>query len=257
MSTITAPPSALTWEQKVFYDTNGYLVFENFLGSDELAQVQSAFDDVHRRWESDITLPGSRKPNERQILGIIEYDDLFLNLLAHPRMFPILREIIGDDIAMIDNDGHIKPGNSVTHISWHHDVGQRGVYHPMSTLMVKAFYLLTDTGPDGGVTAFLPGSHRYPDGYPYPQVENPEQMPGHVRMSHKAGTAYLFNGRLYHAAFNNHTPHDRKAIIMNYGHFWMKPWSGYEPSEALKARAHTPELKQLLHIGDAYGQALS
>jgi ectoine hydroxylase-related dioxygenase (phytanoyl-CoA dioxygenase family) len=167
-----------------------------------------------------------------------------------------VRELLGDDIAMVDNDGHVKPANSVSHIAWHHDVAQRGVYHPMSTLMVKVFYLLTDIDPDGGVTAFLPGSHRYPDGYPFPQVANPEEMPGHVRMAHKAGTAYLFNGRVYHAAFNNYTSRDRKAIIMNYGHFWMKPWAGYEPSEELKAGASTPELRQLLHIGDAYTQAL-
>ncbi|MGI8907061.1 MAG: phytanoyl-CoA dioxygenase family protein [Candidatus Sumerlaeaceae bacterium] len=257
MTTVLVPPTALSWEQKIAYDTNGYLVFENFLSANELSELSAAFDCAYKRWEADTSLPGTRKPNERQILGIIEYNDIFLHLLAHSRMFPIVRELVGDDISMVDNDGHVKPGDSVSHISWHHDVAQRGVYHPMSTLMVKVFYLLTDTEPNGGVTAFMPGSHRYPDGYPFPQVENPEEMPGHVRMSHKAGTAYLFNGRVYHAAFNNYTANDRKAIIMNYGHFWMKPWAGYEPSEALKTKAHTPELRQLLHIGDAYTQALS
>jgi hypothetical protein len=37
----------------------------------------------------------------------------------------------------------------------------------------------------------------------------------------------------------------------------MKPWQGYEPSAELQAKATTPELKQLLHIGDAYGRTLA
>jgi phytanoyl-CoA hydroxylase len=229
-----------TPEQQQFFETNGYLIVPGALSPSELQRVRTAFDSAEQKWQADTSLPGSRKPNERQIMNIIDYDDELLNLMVHPNTFPLVRKFVGDDIAMIDNDGHIKPGNSVTHFSWHHDVGMPGVYHPMSTMMVKVFFLLTDTEPDGGATAFLPGSHRFAMDYLYPQVENPEQMPGHVRMAHKAGTAYLFNGRIYHAALNNHTAKDRKAIIINYGHFWMKPWNGYEPSDALRARATTP-----------------
>jgi hypothetical protein len=37
----------------------------------------------------------------------------------------------------------------------------------------------------------------------------------------------------------------------------MKMWQGYEPSEALKAKAKTRVRKQLLGIGDAYGTSLA
>jgi ectoine hydroxylase-related dioxygenase (phytanoyl-CoA dioxygenase family) len=249
--------NALSTSQKLFYETNGYLVIPDALSGTELANVQQAFEKALDRWKSDETRPGNRKPNEQQIINIIEYDDQLLRLMTHSSTFPLVREIIGDDIAMIDNDGHVKPANSVTHISWHHDVAVRGVHHPLSTLMVKVFFLLTDTSPEGGATAFLPGTHHYPMDYEFPKAEDPETMPGHVRMAFKAGTAYLFNGRVYHAALNNYSQLDRKAIIINYGHFWMKPWSGYEPGEELRKRANTPELRQLLHIGDAYGQSLT
>lgn len=252
-----ARDAALSWEQRLFYETNGYLVFENFLEPDHLARLQEAFNRADARFQADLSLPGARDANQRQLVNIIGYDDLFLELLAHPRLVPVLRDLIGDDIAMIDNDGHVKPGNSVTHISWHYDVGMRGVYHPMSTMMIKVFYLLTDIDPEGGATAFMPGSHRYPMDFRFPETTEPEQMPGHVRMAHKAGTAYLFNGRVYHAALRNYTARDRKVLVYNYGHFWMKPWSGYEPAPELIAKANTPELRQLLHVGDAYGQALS
>jgi ectoine hydroxylase-related dioxygenase (phytanoyl-CoA dioxygenase family) len=158
---------------------------------------------------------------------------------------------------MVDNDYFITPPRTSTHAHWHHDVGMAGVYHPRSIMMVKVFYLLTDVSPDGGGTAVIPGSHRFPMDFKLPHVENPAEMPGHVKMAYPAGTAWLFNGRTYHAALHNSSDQRRQVLIYNYGHFFMKPWQGYEPSPAIQAKARTAAMKQLLHIGDAYGQHLT
>jgi ectoine hydroxylase-related dioxygenase (phytanoyl-CoA dioxygenase family) len=209
----------MTAEQKLFYETNGYLVIENALSEVELTSLRAAFERAETRWLEEPARLGNRRSNERQIVGIIEYDDRFVDLMAHPKVFPIVREILGDDVSMVDNDGHVKPAHSLTHANWHHDVGMGRIDHPFSTLMVKVFWLLSDIA--------------------------------------SAGTAYLFNGRVYHAALSNRSDRDRKVVIINYGHFWMKPWQGYEPSERLQREARTPVLKQLLHVGDAYGTHLS
>ena len=37
-----------------------------------------------------------------------------------------------------------------------------------------------------------------------------------------------------------------------YGHLWMKPWQGYEPSTAVQAKANTAITRQLFHVGDPY-----
>jgi ectoine hydroxylase-related dioxygenase (phytanoyl-CoA dioxygenase family) len=125
--------------------------------------------------------------------------------------------------------------------------------------MVKVFFLLTDVNADSGGTAMIPGSHRFEDGYPFPRVDDPKLMPGSIQMTGKAGTAYLFNGRVYHCAVNNDSEHPRKVLIYNYGHFWMKMWPGYEPSPRLLEQARAsgnPVQMQLLGIGDAYSQSL-
>jgi phytanoyl-CoA hydroxylase len=246
----------MTDEQRIFFETNGYLVIPDALDADELARVRAAADRAEAVWRADPTRLGQRSSNLEQVQAPIEYDDVFLNLLAHPKVFPIVREILGDDVSMIDNDYFVSPPHTGTHAHWHHDVGQPGVYHPRSVLMVKVFYLLTDVAPDGGGTAILPGSHRFPMDFKLPKVENPAEMPGHAKMAFPAGTAWLFNGRMFHAALNNDSDQPRRMLIYNYGHFWMKIWQGYEPSEALKAKATTPVMKQLLGIGDAYGTYL-
>jgi phytanoyl-CoA hydroxylase len=246
----------MTDEQRFFFETNGYLVIPEALSADELARVRAAADRAEATWRAEPSRLGLRKPNLEQVQTIIEYDDLFLDLMEHPRVFPIVREILGDDVSMIDNDYFLSPPRTGTHANWHPDVGMRGVYHPRSVLMVKVFYLLTDVSPEGGGTAVLPGSHRWPIGFSVPRPENPAAMPGHVKMTFPAGTAWLMNGRLLHAALNNDTDEMRRVLIYNYGHFWMKIWEGYEPSERLKAAAKTPVRRQLLGIGDPYGQAL-
>jgi ectoine hydroxylase-related dioxygenase (phytanoyl-CoA dioxygenase family) len=251
------PPAAMTDAQRLFFETNGYLVLPDALSPDELAALRAAADRAEAIWRADLSRPGIRNPNLLQVQSPIEYDDLFLNLMVHPRLFPIVWEILGDTVQMIDNDYFISPPHTQSHALWHHDVGMPSVYHPRSTLMVKVFYLLSDVPEGGGGTALIPGSHRFPMDFPLPQVENPDDMPGCVTMAHPAGTAYLFHCRIYHAALNNRTDHHRRALIYNYGHFWMKMWQGYEPSEALKAKAKTRVLRQLLGMGDAYGTSLA
>lgn len=251
------PVHAMTDEQRLSYEANGFLVMPNALSPDELQTVRAAADRAEALWRSDPTRPGGRGTNLEQVQAPIEYDPVLCDLLVHPKVFPIVREILGDDVSMIDNDFFITPPHQKSHAHWHHDVGMGGIYHPLSTLMVKVFFLLTDVPEGGGGTAMIPGSHRFPNDFQLPKVESPDDMPGKVCMTYPAGTAYLFNGRVYHAALNNRTDLPRRVLIYNYGHFWMKPWSGYEPSEALKSRAATPEMKQLLGIGNAYSASLA
>ena len=246
----------LSAAQRLFYEANGYIVIPRALAPEELQIVRAAADRAEVRWREDPSLPGGRGSALDQVQAPIEYDDALLDLLRHPAVFPLVRALIGEDVQMIDNDYFITPPHTPkTHAGWHHDVGMPGVYHPLSTLMIKAFYLLSDVEANSGGTAMIPGSHRFPDHVPLP-TGDPGASPGAVQMMGKAGDAYLFNGRVYHAAVNNDSDRPRRVLIYNYGHFWMKQWSGYEPSPGLKEKARTPLMKQLLGIGDAYGTLL-
>ncbi len=229
----------VTPQHGIEFECKGFLVVPGALAADELAQVRDAADRAEARWRADASLPGQRSEVLQQVQGPIEYDDRLLALLWHPRVFPLVRAILGDDVSMIDNDYFITPPRTPrSHAGWHHDVGMRGVYHPRSTMMVKVFYLLSDVDPGSGGTAMVPGSHRFPADFKFPPVEDdPATMPGCVQMTGPAGTAYLFNGRTYHCAVNNNSDRPRKVLIYNYGHFWMKVWSGYEPSARRRTKA--------------------
>jgi hypothetical protein len=247
-------------EQRIRFEAEGFLTVRGALDAAQLAGVREAAAAAEARWRADTGLPGTRSRTLDQVQAPIEYDDRLLALLWHPVVFPLVRAALGDDVSMIDNDLFLTPPHTPrTHAGWHHDVGMDGVFHPFSVLMVKAFYLLTDVDENAGGTALIPGSHRFAPGFAFPAVDDPREMPGAVQMTGKAGDAYLFNGRIYHAAVNNNSDHWRRVLIVNYGHFWMKIWQGYEPSARLLAAAEAsndPIHKQLMGIGDAYGQRL-
>src|SRR5687767_11386142 len=119
----TMPPSAMTEEQRLFYEANGFLILPNALSPEELATVRAAADRAEALWRAENARPGMRNPNLEQIQAPIEYDPALLALLAHPKVFPIVWEILGDDVSMIDNDLFLSPPRTQSHAAWHHDVG--------------------------------------------------------------------------------------------------------------------------------------
>jgi hypothetical protein len=253
-------PKVMTDAQRIAFESNGFLTIENALSAAELAQVRAETAAAEALWEKNPDLPGYKKDSLWELRSPIEYGELMRDLLWHPKVFPLVREIIGDDVSMIDNSYYVTPPHTPhTHADWHHDVGLTGVYHPLSVMMVKVFFLLTDVNADSGGTAMVPGSHRFPMGFEFPKVARPKDMPGAVQMSGKAGTAYLFNGRVYHAAVNNDSDTPRRVLIYNYGHHWMKIWPGYEPSQKLldwAEQSGDPARMQVLGMGPAYHVSL-
>lgn len=250
----------MTPTQKIDFETKGFVVIPNALCADELSRVQQATRQLENKWREDKSMPGQRSAALEQIPCPIEYSDELLQLLWHPNVFPLVRTAIGNDVTMIDNDLFLTPPHTPhTHADWHYDVNLGGVYHPLSTMMVKVFFLLSDVNDNSGGTALIPGSHRLPMNWEFPKTSDPREMPGAVQMTGKAGTAYLFNGRVYHCAVNNNSDHARRVLIYNYGHSWMKTWPGYEPSEKLRAAARASGdlvQQQLLGLCDPYGSGL-
>src|SRR5205823_5708603 len=144
-------------------EANGFLVVPEALSPDELTRVREAADAAERAWRADTSRPGQRTEVLNQVQAPIEYDDRLLELLWHPKVFPLVRAILGADVQMIDNDYFVTPAKTPrSHAGWHHDVGMGGVYHPQSVMMVKAFFLLSDVDENSGGTAMVPGSHRFP-----------------------------------------------------------------------------------------------
>lgn len=239
----------MTPEQFMMWNRDGYLVVPDFLSDNEVETANRKMDEAFLKFKEQGrgNHALAQLKNVEQISGIIESDDLFLELMEHPRLMAMLRDVMGDAFVMIDNDAMIKPPKKAAHTDWHRDTNIRYEKDEMPMpFMVKVFYFLSDVSYEGGALAFLPGSVHMPNSI-LPNVEVQEDMPGHERMTVKAGTAVLFHGYTYHSALNNHTENTRRSLIYNFGPTFLRTWPGYEPSEALKARsASASNLRKML-----------
>jgi ectoine hydroxylase-related dioxygenase (phytanoyl-CoA dioxygenase family) len=242
---------AVTQAQRFFFEANGYLVIEDALTPEQLAAARGKCNEAEASWRADAGLPGVRRWDLEQVAGIMEYDPLFVDMIENPRVFPIVRDLLGADIRLLDHDYFITPPGAKIHRGWHYDEFFPKVHHPRSTLMLKVFYVIEDIPWDGGATVLLPGSHRF-DEKP-PNSDDPEDLPGAVRMNLPAGAAYLMAGRVWHSAGNNLSDRPRKLLIYTYGHKWMRMWDGYQPSDAVLATAETPMRRQLFGLTNPYG----
>ncbi|MFC5649977.1 phytanoyl-CoA dioxygenase family protein [Paenibacillus solisilvae] len=238
----------LTIEQKLLWERDGYLVLEDFLDTGEVDYYNERLDHAFKLWETKggYNPSSGQLSNVQQVCGVIEYDDALFHLMEHARMMSILRDILGDSFVMIDNDGLIKPPQKEAHTNWHRDTGSQLFMNEKKVpFMAKVFYFLSDVNDNGGCLAFLPGSVHMTNEQ-LPRVQKQEDMPGHVRMSVKAGTAVIFNGYTYHSALNNYSDETRRSLIYNYAPSFLRTWPGYEPSEDLKSKADTRLLQMLL-----------
>src|SRR5262249_33915356 len=149
-------PLTLTEEQRLFFDTQGYLVIPDALSPEELAALRAEAGAAEARWRADLSLPGVRRSDLEQVLGIMQHGPPRFALLEHPRPFPLVRALLGPDLMMLDHDYFMTPPGATIPQGWHFDFDMPAVDHPNSRLMVKVFYVLEDIPEDGGATLVLP-----------------------------------------------------------------------------------------------------
>jgi hypothetical protein len=110
-------------DEKMLWERDGYLVLDGFLSEQEVAYYNERMDNafVQFRHKGKANHELAQLKHVEQISGIIEEDDAFLELMEHPRMMNILRDLIGNSFVMIDNDALIKPPKKEAHTNWHRD----------------------------------------------------------------------------------------------------------------------------------------
>jgi ectoine hydroxylase-related dioxygenase (phytanoyl-CoA dioxygenase family) len=241
----------ITQAQRFFVEANGYLVIENAVTPEQLGEMRRQCARAEACWRADASLAGVRRWDLEQVVGIMEYHPFFVDMIENPLVFPIVRDLLGPAIRLLDHDYFMTPPGAKIHRGWHYDEFFPNVHHPTSILMIKVFYVVEDIPWNGGGTVLLPGSHRFD--YKPPNSDDPEDLPGSVRMSLPAGAAYLMAGRVCHSAGNNLSDRPRKLLIYTYGHKWMRVWDGYQPSDDVLGLAQTPMRRQLFGLTNPYG----
>jgi ectoine hydroxylase-related dioxygenase (phytanoyl-CoA dioxygenase family) len=90
---------------------------------------------------------------------------------------------------------------------------------------LNVFYMLDDFTEENGGTRIIPFSHKPENGVSPTNIFSQE---GTIAAAAPAGTAFVFDSRLWHGTGPNVTNMKRHAIAMIFARYWVRPienWS--------------------------------
>lgn len=265
MSAPTNPTAA----EKFYFESQGYLLLENFLSPDHVSRLLTALDQTvarrrptvpagHRNvWpplvKADLTQINGA--HSTRILNILEDDPLFLELLTWPALLPYIRAFCNPQAHYCASDAIVEdtPDFAKRTDGWHidgSDNGYRSLSPQIPLLQLKVGYYLTDmTQPWRGNLTLVPGSHL---SRAEPSVEDRrkrEFFPGAQQICAPAGSVVLFHNAIWHTAapYADGAP-GRRMLYYAYEHPWMMAstahW-GY--SKDFYNRQLNPTQRQFFH----------
>ena len=234
----------LTDSERARFDAKGYLVVEGALRDAEVAALNAVLDQL--RDANRLASPERYAGIDQRVLhlGFITLNRAFMDLVDHPRLFPKVWGILGPNIYLYSTHLIITPPQTDEFdpardtLNWHQDSSWMGKDMPElsvpARLSVKVAYFLTDHSQPGSANLWvLPGAHTRssidipPDGQGQP--------PGAMPVCAPAGSAVIFDRRLWHDGSPNSAPWARRALFYGYGYRWIR-------RRAIDAMPTTPDL---------------
>jgi ectoine hydroxylase-related dioxygenase (phytanoyl-CoA dioxygenase family) len=233
--------------------SDGFLAIPGALAPEAVADLVAALDRVH----GEEVARGHTGPGEpMHLLGELARDDLFLELLDHPAVFPLICGELGWNIHLYHCHLDVTPPRMQPRRrpawGWHQDGGRQNLdldSDPRPRMSLKVAFWLSDVSvPGRGNMLIVPGSHERNS---LPRPERPElgfdPPAGAQPVLAAPGDAFIFDRRLWHSRSDNLSEHTRRAIFLAYSFRWVRPRDefGIDPSSE-RFRALSPVRRQLL-----------
>lgn len=214
----------------------GYGLVKNALDPNQLEILQRA---VQEQGEGEVEAGvasrdgGAHGPNQR-IWTLINKGDEFLEMLEHPLIDEIVEDFLGDNFLVHSFSANIsRPGNTPQQL--HTD--QLCVQPPVRSMAfgMNIMWFLTDITRENGGTRIFPKSHV---GAIAP--DDPFDINGTVAAEGPAGTALVFDSRLWHCTGPNELKSGERPVILM---FFMRSFIRQQENNFLSIR---PEVEAKL-----------
>ena len=243
---------AMTDQQKDDLNRKGYFVVENLLGTDEVAAVAAAMDQVAAEVRAERGLGPGDKVALRN--GMIRHPKL-LDLMDHPAILELVVDAYGWNIHNRDSVTQCEPPKpaesdpDILSLGWHFDYEEEfcgtTVDGTLPLLDFKVGWYISDhTEPGHSTILVVPGSYRWSreQRATFEEWLDPADI---VAVKVPAGSVMLWRPTLLHSVTPNLSETERKAIYVSYTPRWVRPSGHLEQDAELIARS-SPVRRQLL-----------
>ena len=243
---------AISERQKEEINGQGFTLIKDVLDSQEVARVSTAMDEVTGKIRR---LRGLGADESVTLRNSISRDERILALVDHPRILPLVVDIVGWNIhnrdSVFDYKAPLPPDADPEKMSlgWHFDYEEEfagtTIDGCMPLLDFKVGWYISDHSEAGHSTILLvPGSFRWnrEQRAPWESWLDPNEI---FELRVPAGSALLWRPTLLHGVTPNLSGNFRKALYMSYSPRWIRPSGHLEQDPQLIARS-TPIRRQLL-----------
>ena len=218
---------------------DGFCVVEGVIPAGEVqainAELLAALEGNRESSEGELAKTRSRghrigTPGVAVLKQAINEVQSFAPYLADHRVLEIVEVFFGAwaRISCTDCVANM-PGN--TRGYWHADwpYNQTNASHipapyPDAVLHLSTIWMLTPFSAETGGTLVVPGSHRWPRNPAagdMPEVDNEAVYPTERHVEGSAGSALVYDSRLWHAVAANRSDQPRVALIVRYAPWWL------------------------------------
>lgn len=187
----------------------GYTVVSSGMSGVEVEQLGARLDEVLARQAEEF---GGMDRLDRIGEAFtarcpLAYDDAFLALATNTRLLGVCRQLLGDYVLLMQQNGVINPPRQPhTQVAYHRDLPYQ---HFVSSrpLAVSALFCIDPFRPDTGATTVLPASHRMEA---FPSADVAAVLDTAVEAA--PGDYIVFDSMLYHRAGHNRSDRPRRAV---------------------------------------------
>ena len=241
----------LTHDQCEQFHQQGYLVLQDLLDLEDIdricTEITQICDNPDQHADELIqlepkVLDGSFKPERlefgvRKLFKVVKNNVFFCEIAKRTLWTQIARELIGDDIAVLQSMLMMKPPECSGVKIWHQD----NAYFRVSPPDIVGFWVACDEATvENGCMHIVPGSHRggivehAGDGDNYGMTASPDAVDV-VAVPLKPGEALIFHGELFHYTPPNTTNKRRRALQYHYAstHTETDPSHWFQPDVEL------------------------
>lgn len=228
MAAVAAPTAAaadakrvtrLTPAQKRFYEENGYLVFENVLSTQELAELRVASESLQAERQK---LGGESRL--AVIHNVTLMHDAFMQTARHRFMLSVVSDLIGGNLRLQHAKLNWKPpAIGAGEVGWHQDFP----FFPHTNYdLLACMFLLDDARVENGCMRVIPRSHKRGPVDHYdasgtfagrctdPQQYEPDERSGNVvDFIVPAGSMTVHHCCALHASYPNRSAAPRRGLV--------------------------------------------
>ncbi len=252
----------LTDAQLYHFAVHGWVLQEDVF---EAAECEAFKQGMDRLYESKVsTMVHKDTEDIKNVDNMINYDQVFRDWIMHPKILPVLKQLLGTPprfecchsmIKLPHPERKTKRAELAdpAHMGWHRGIRPKyGVVsannHPyINTTFLNNITFLTDVGTDDGGTMVLDGSHRI-EAQDWREVFDPSVV---QQMQARAGSVLHFTEALIHTGVPVLSERTRYTMFYGFTPPWMQCWPGCAPTQEV-IDASAGELKEVLGARTGY-----